>query len=322
MGVGYGQIGHIRVNEQDSFNTVDTASLTAVPIINETITETIEQLVEQGMRARHMAGPTHEGVRASAGAVRMEPLPAQLGVFLRAAVGQSSISFVNSAIEHTFLPLVSTDFMDKSAMPPMTIVIHRDVGSADAYADMNINGLTFEMANSQLLALNVDYVGGVRQGIAATAPTYPAGLPWAWDQASMTIGGIAIDEFRSLTWNHVNNLEAIWTMGNSKTPQRVRRNNFVEVTAEATIVMNTAVHSHLFSLFDQQLESQLLINFNGITSPGSLLFDMPLARITGYSWNIAGPQQIEAELSIMAKFDETSNYICKYLLTNCTPAYE
>ena len=321
MGVGYGQLGHIQVSQQNSFGVMGVASLTAVPIITEGVVETIGDLVETGMRARHMAGPSHEGPHAVAGPINMEPLPEQMGRFLGAACGFLATTIVDSANIHKFAPLVSSDRMEHIPFIPLTVVIDRDVGSADAYLDMVVNALTFEMANSQLLTMNVDMLGTTRQGIAGAAPTYPVGLPWVWDQASMSIGGVGIEEIVSLTWNHNNNLEQFWTHAGSKSPQRIRRTGFVEVTVEATILMTTAVHSHLHSLFLAKSENQILINYHGITSPGSIRFDMPQARTNTYAWNIAGPGQIEATMQFMAKFDETSSYLVEYTLTNSVPSY-
>lgn len=273
------------------------------------------------MYARHMAGPSHEGPRASAGGVSFEPLPDQIGLFLRAATGQTSSSITDSAGVHTFRPLHNSDYLEHSALPPMTLVVHRDVGSADAYADMNLTTLTFEMAHSELLKASADWTGGVRQGIAAVAPTYPAGAPWIWDQGSMSIGGSGIADFRSFTWIQTNNIEPAYTITDSKTPSHMRRAGLVEVSGTGTILADTAVHSHLFSIFQAQTQAQLLINFNGVTSPGNLLFDMPQARINEYTWNIAGPGQIEVNLSVMGKFDTTSTYLCQYTLTNCRVSY-
>ncbi len=322
MTVGYGQLGHMRWNLQDSFGQVFVSSLEAQPIVDESLVETIGQLVEGGQYARHMAGPTHEGPRAVAGSISFEPLPDQLGLFLRAVTGASSdATFVDSAIAHKFRPLHNSDYLELSAMPPMTIVMHRDVGSADAYADMNLTQITFEMANSELLKASAQFVGGVRQNIAAVAPVFPAGIPWIWDQGSLSIGGVGITEFRSLTWVQNNNIEPAYTITASKTPSHFRRGGLVEVNVTGTLLADTVVHSHLFSIFQAQTEAQLMINFDAVSSPGSFLMDLPQARITEYTWNITGPTQIEIGITLVGKFDTTSTYMCEYTLTNCRVGY-
>lgn len=321
MTVGYGQLGHLAFNQQDSFGGIFVSSLNAMPIVDESLVETIGQLVEGGMYARHMAGPSHIGPIAQAGGISFEPMPEQVGWMIRAATGQTSSTFVNSATTHTFRPLHNSDFMEHSALPPMTLVVHRDVGSAEAYANMNLTTLTFDMAHSELLKATADWTGGVRQGIAAVAPTFPDGVPWIWDQGSMSLGGVGISEFRTFTWTQTNNIEPAYTITDSKTPSHMRRGGLVEVAGTGTLLADTAVHSHLFSIFQAQAEAQLLINFDGISSPGNLLFDMPKARITEYTWNIAGPGQIEVNISVMGKWDAVSSYLCQYTLTNCRAGY-
>lgn len=317
----YGHLGHIHVNEQGSFGLIYTDSLEAVPIISENLAESIEQLVEENMRGRHAAGPTHEGIRGSAGPIRMQPLPDQLGTFLRAACGQGSVAVVNSANVHKFFPLATSDWSEKSPFPPLTAVVHRNVSSADAYGDMVVNGLSLEIAHSQLLAMGVDFIGGQHTNVAPTTPTFIAGLPWAWDQGSLSFGGVGVEELRSMTIQQTNNVEAIYTVANSKTPQRIKRNGYPEITATATICINAAVHSYIDSVFQSQAESQVLLNFNGVTSPGNLQIDIPQGRITAYAPQLGGPGTIEADITIMGKFDETSNYLVEYTLTNCRLSY-
>lgn len=324
MTVGYGQIGHFQFNIQDSFGTMFVDSLEAMPIVDESISETIEQLVEDGMYARHMAGPTHVGPMASAGGISFEPQRDTIGWMLKSATGQSSSGIdASSAVVHTFRPLHNSDWLEHSALPPNTLVVHRDVGSATAYADMNLTTLTFEMAHSELLKASADFTGGVEQGVIGVAPTYSNAPPWVWDQGSMSIGGVGITEFRTFTWTQTNNIEPAYTITDSKTPSHMRREGMVEVSATGTLLADTAVHSHLHSIFIAQTETQLLINFDGLitNSPGALLFDMPKARITEYTWNIAGPGQIEMNISLMGKWDEGSSYLCQYTLTNSRLGY-
>ena len=103
----------------------------------------------------------------------------------------------------------------------------------------------------------------------------------------------------------------------------MRRSALVEVTGTGTLLASTVVHSHLFSIFQAQTETQLMINFDGVitNSPGALLFDMPQGRIIEYTWNIAGPSQIEVNISMMAKWDTVSNYLVQYTLTSSRLGY-
>ena len=317
----YGHLGHLHYNEQGSLGQIFTDSLEAVPITTEDLAETIEQLVEENMRGRHAAGPTHVGVRASQGTINMQPIPNPLGSFLRGACGRSSTVIVNSANEHTFTPLTTSDFSDLSAFPPMTLVAARNVTSADAYGDMVVNELTLEVAHSQLVNLSVGFVGGQKSNVAPTTPVFPAGEPWTWDQGSLSWGGVGIPELRSMTITLTNNVEPVYTVANSKTPQRVKRNNFPEVTGTGTILLTDATNSYFQSLFQNQTESQILLNCNGISSPGTLRIDIPKARITAYAPAIAGPGQIEVGIEFTGKFDESSSYLCEFILTNCRVSY-
>ena len=71
---GYGMLGHIGISKQNSFGTA-TNSYDYMPIISETLTTNIEQLVEEGMRTRFDEGPSHDGLQTVAGDIVFEPHP-------------------------------------------------------------------------------------------------------------------------------------------------------------------------------------------------------------------------------------------------------
>ena len=317
----YGHLGNFQYNEQGSLGIIYTDSLEAAPFISETISETIEQLIEENIRGRHAAGPTHEGPRASAGAITFQPTPNPLGSFLRAICGQSVSTIVNSATSHVFTPLVTSDFSDLSAFPPYTLVINRNVSSSEAYGDMVANDLTIDIAHSQLLSVTVGFMGGQRANVAPIAPVFPGGTPWKWDQGSLSWGGVAVPELRSMTITQTNNVEPVYTIANSTTPQRIKRTDYPTIEGAATVIITAAVHSYFQSLFQNQTETQILFNVNGVTSPGTLKIDVPKARITAYAPNISGVGQIEADINFTAKFDETSSYLGEYTLVNCRESY-
>lgn len=317
----YGHLGHFGYNEQGSLGIIKTDSLEFAPIISENLAETIEQLVEENIRGRHAAGPTHEGPRASAGGITFEPTPNPLGSFLRAICGQSVSTFVDSATNHVFTPLVNSDFSDLAAFPPQTLVLNRNVDLSEAYGDMVANELTLDFAHSQLLSVTVGFMGGQRSNVAQATPVFPGGLPWKWDQGSLSWDGAAVSELRSMTITQTNNVEPVYTIANSTTPQRIKRTDFPSIEGTATLLLTEAVHSHFQSLFQNQEESQILLNINGITSPGTLKIDVPKARITAYAPNISGVGQIEVDVAFTAKFDETSSYLGEYTLVNCRVSY-
>ena len=129
--MAYGQSGHFALSFQESFGTLFTGSQFFIPLISETIGETIEQLVENNMYGRFAESPYHEGLHEISGEIRAEAHPIYLGAFLKAALGQPVSTLVTSAYEQDFLPAAPYS-AGPAAVPPATPAGHGHPGAASA----------------------------------------------------------------------------------------------------------------------------------------------------------------------------------------------
>lgn len=319
--MAYGQSGHLALHFQESYGTSLTDSAHYVPLISESIEEAIGQIVESNMYGRLAESPYHEGLHEVSGEVRTEAHPIYLGAFLKAALGQASTTAQDSAFVHEFLP-AAADWDGYAATPPVTLEIHRDVGSAFVYGDLLANELTLEIAQGQLLSATLAVLGGRFSRKAAGTPDYAAGRPWTWDVVSASYAGAAVADLRQLTLRFNNQLAAVYTLGQDKAPQRIKREGPQLVTLEGTLLLEDQV---LFQEYLEQSEKRLEVTLAGETVADSyaatLTLDVPRLRFSEFKPALSGPGQLEVAFNAAGVYDTTSAYALRVMLTNTQAAY-
>ena len=316
MAVGYGMRGHVLWNFQTAWGTSVVASQQAVPIISEGIDWVYEDIEEASMYGRFHAPPAQNGMQRAEGDIAMEAHPAQMGELLRAAFGQVTTTSGAGIQTHVFEPR-TTDWADRSALPPSTVEIHRDVGSAFQFFDLVANKLALNAANGQFVGVTASMIGAGYTRLAAGTPTFPADTPFKWDGASVSWNGGAVLDFRSLQWSFMNNLEAQYTLNYSSVPYRIKRTGFHQVDVSGTIVF--AQHSY-FDAFANKTQASLVANFVGDT-PHVLRIDIPLLRLRSFKAAIAGPGVVEASFEGRAIYLSTSATNTRVTLVNTRTYY-
>lgn len=315
----YGQLSALQLNEQNSFGTANVDSLFAVPIVNESLNKTVDQIVEDNMYQRFGESPSHEGVNGVDGSIQIQPEPDGIGYFLKAAFGRVITTSDINDQTHVFLPLDISDFDDKAALPPFTYIVNRDVGSSMLYFDCLVNNITIEAANGELLSLSVDVMGGAYQNNADVTPTFTDFNPFPWNTSSVQFNGVFLGDLRSFTLQVANNLETVYTLAGSRTPDKIKRTGMVNVTG--TLVLDFASNSLMTEFLDQN-ERQLFINFQSQTnSPAELLIDIALMRITEYTVGVAGPGINQLNMNFVGKYDVNSSYAIQITLINTRDEY-
>ena len=316
---GYGMCGHLMLQFQNSYGTSLTTSLTAVPILSEGLTHTIEPLIESGMYGRFGESPYHEGMHAVEGSVSMEAEPTALGWFLKSVFGTVSTTSATGIQTHVFVPSnCSSEFDDRAANQPVTMEIYRDVGSAFTYYDLIGNDFSINIANGEILNMETSFIGAGFSRKSGSTPTFPTGKPFLWDQFSGSYNGAAITDLKDLTVTGNNNLEAIHTLTGSKSPYRIKRSGQQQFEISGTFVF--AAHSYM-QAFEAQAENSMVFHFTNAQAPHEFTMDFSKVRFKTFETNIAGPELIEASFTAGAMFDTSSNRACTFTLVNTQPYY-
>lgn len=319
--MAYGQSGHLAINFQDSFGTSNADSAHFVPLISESIAETVNQITEENMYARLAESPLREGTHEIGGDIRTEAHPIALGALLKASLGAVSTTPQDSAFLHEFLP-VGSDWDDFAALPPMTLDIHRDAGSAFLYYDVLGSALALEIAHGNLLAASLSVVGGRFAQKGPGTPGFHAGKPWGWEVVSASYDGAGIADLRQISLTFDNQLASQFTLSAENVPRRIKREGPQTVQVEGTILF---VDQTLFQEFRAQSEKRLLLTFAGETIAQSyqnlLTLDFPRLRFSEFAPQMAGPGQVEVGFRARGVFDTASGYALRVTLTNTQASY-
>jgi hypothetical protein len=318
---GYGMDGHLGICEQQSGGIAYVASLDYMPIISESLNESIEALTSEEMRGRYEEGGHYEGMHNIAGDVVVDVHPLSAGKLLKYWFGQSSGTATHSSFSHSFKG-VGEDFDALYAVPPLTIEVYRDVGSAFQYYDMLLNQLVFEWNAGSLVRCTAGFVGGNFNWVAATTPSYDVGSYFPWDTTSFELGGAAIDYATQLTLTLNQNLAAKHTLNNSKFPSRIKRDGFRTAELSGSFLFESAAQALKFRA--QTGQACVITNIGETTAQSynnTMKFDIPSLILTDFPSNIAGPGLVEVGWSGKAVYDTTSATLLEATLVNTVAAY-
>lgn len=321
--MGYGQNGHVGISFQNSMGTSNVDSMDYFPIISESITESIESLVPESLQSRYEEPDDYEGMHSIEGDIVCEVHPHLVGKALKAWCGQHSQDiYVNSCYRHLFIPCMSDWDVGYAALPPMTIEVYRDAGSAYLYYDCMCNQLVFEIAQNALYKMTMSIIGTRFAWANKTTPSYLPGSYFPWDTTSISLGGTAITNASQMTVTLNNNLATKAYLDGNKYPARILRDGYRTVEIAGTVLFDSGAQANNWRNRTQQ--QLLLVATDPATVMGYhnlMTFDVPQMRYTDFPANIGGMGLIEVGFSATGRWDQNSNYAFEAVLVNTATAY-
>ena len=322
--MAYGMKGHLGICFQQSYGTAYTSSFHYFPLINESLIENIPLLISEGVRGRFEEGPSHEGAHDISGDVTVEAHPILSGKLFTAWAGQSSGTLSNSSYVHLIKPK-ATDWGELAAVPPMTIEVYRDGGSAHQYYDVLCDQLVTDIAHGAIIKHTMSIKGGKFSKVAKTTASYLAGSEFTWDQASISFQGSAnggIDEIPQITITMNNALEAKGTLDGTKTPNRIKRSGFRTAEIAGTLIF---LDDKEFDHWRNQAAQPAVVTVTGqdISSgySGYIEFDIPQMKYNDVPVNIGGPGLVEASFTAKCEYKSTSATMIAISMQNTVPQY-
>lgn len=322
--MGYGIKAHIGVSFQNSFGTLNVDSMHYFPIISESLTKNIPPLMSEAVRGRYEAGPSYEAMHELAGDIVFDAHPVLLGKMLKGWFGQASGTLTNSYYSHEFNPI--TDDFDKFiAVPPMSIEVYRDAGSAHLFYDAAVNQLVIEIAHNNIVKCTASVIAAKHQKLAKSTPSYLPGSDYTFDQASFSFQGSsdgAVDAITAFTITLNNNLEASGTLNVSRQPGRIKRTSFRTIDLSGSMLFeddNEVDHYH--NSAEQRVVATLLGQTIGGTDRAKAEFDFPSFRYTEFPPNVAGMGLISVSFAATAKYNAGSGTMATFTLQNTLSQY-
>jgi len=321
--MAYGQGGHIGISFQDSFGTLNVSSMDYVPFISESVTEKIESLVSEGITARIDEPDEYPGMASVEGDIVMEVHPLLVGKLLKAYFGQSSQDgYVGSCYRHIFVGLEDDWDAGRCAVPPMTLEIYRDTGSAYRYYDVVANQLTLEIAQGAFYKCTLGLMGaGFAWGNKLT-PSYLPGSYYTWDTCSVSLAQAAVDGVGNFTITMNNALEGKAYLDTTRSYNRILRNGSRTVEIAGTMLLEGDTQARKYR--DREAQRMVITATDPSTVMGAhnqLAGDFPAMRYTEFPANIGGVGLIEVGFSAKATYDTTSSYAAQFTLVNTMAAY-
>lgn len=315
--MAYGEKSHLAISAQQSFDSA-TSSWEYLPFITEALVTEKEILTEEGMVGRFAEHDFHEGIERVAGDVVFEPDPINVGHFLKGVFG-SVVSITTGTTSgdiyvHGFTPLIS-DFDEKSALPPYTTQIFRDVGSAFQYTDTVMNTFNIEIAAGTIQKMTVGMISRTTSLLSKTTPTYTTDAPYLWNQTSVSLGGAANGIMESISVSFDNQVEGVPFVDGTKRIAKYKRTGSQLVRVSGTMDFEDQTE---YLNFINQTEQRLLLSIDNtsVVSIHLLTIDIPKLRYETYPVAIGGPGRISVGFTGRGAYSVDSSYAIRVTLTN------
>jgi hypothetical protein len=323
--------------------------------VSEDITHTIEPLMEGAITGNRHRPYTHEGLTAGGGNIQFEPNPNAIGMFLRAAFGQSSGTVLVDAgswgvgsasanwaagrgvVRHTFLPR-QDEFDPTTFLPPMSIMVYKDVGSAFLFDGCVIPSIEFQIEAKQLVKATANVMARsptrIGRSNSVAALRSPGGAPWVWDMSSIQTGpgmsSLASDpNFESLTIKYSTPMEGVVLLDGTKKNAEFQANGFQNAEVSGTISFRDQLDYDKFAAWGTSAMRVTMANRRTdmvLGNPASAHYYtadiiIPALKFLTWSTPVRGPNRLTTQFTAVAELDVTSNYVIQIDLTNTTSNY-
>lgn len=321
--MSYGMTSMLGMAFQNSVGTAaNVASATWFEFLSESIFFKRDALVAQGHRGIYDEGDDYGGRDKIDGDMSIEGKPIEMGMFLKAMFGAPTTVQSGGIYTHTFKP-ANTDFDTLYARHPFTIFRSLGVGSGDIFMNMNASTLELAVSEGEFLMAKLGVVGGKISATALGSPSYAAGTRFAWDVASLSMGGTALDRSTKLTFSFDNALEPKYTLANTRVPTRIKRTGFRKLSVAGTLKFESVSEKDDFVA---QTLRNMTLNFTGPTQIQSGYYErlsiiVPTFEYMEFANPVGGPGEIEANFTGACRYLTTSGTALQITLVNTQTGY-
>lgn len=288
---GYGFAGTVGFVRESSLGVLPGARTDFFTALSENLSESIERYEFQNIVGQYWEPDDSPGLRKVEGDITFAANPETLGFFLAGALGISSTAEVQSGTlyQHTFTPVTADFDPPRRPLPSWSMEIFRDVTSADHYLGCLFNKLSLNVAPNQALQVAASIIGVSAEAGSTSTATYPGSpvLPFAFDSASVQIGGAASAELTALTIDIDNQMEGDARLNASDTVWAVQRNGPQMARLSGTIAFENRTQHNLFK---NQTEQELQISFIRASS-FQMVIDIPRTVFTAFPLGMGGRER-------------------------------
>lgn len=316
---GYGMAGHLGLAKESTWGT-SVAATDYVEILSESVSREIDRFDVANIVGRLAEPDDQAGVHRFSGDVTFAAHPEPLGYFLLGVMGVQSNTVVSSGTLHKHeFTMRNSDQSSASPEQPFTFEISRDVNSAQQLTGVNISTLEFNVAPNQHLEATASVMAKDESGIAPTSPSYassPSGV-FAFETASLQIGGSANAKFEGFTITMDNQEEGVPALNDSDRVAKLRRTGPKTVRVSGNVAFEDETE---YNDFKNQNEQVVKLSMSKADSH-EILFDMPRVVFTSLPLGMDGRGRQVLSVDGIARYDTGSNSQIMVTLWNTTSGY-
>lgn len=246
--------------------------------------------------------------------------PLFLGHILRGGMNCMSGSTVLSGfLYQTRFVTTQSDFAIGQAAQPYTVEVFHDVVSAHRFAGCMVDRLQLAIAPNQDLRVTASFIGKTVALASRAAPTYTTSpsAPFAFDTASLSIGGAGTARIEAFNLRLDNMLAGIPALNVSTAIIRVQRRAGQLATFGGTLSFEDVTE---WLDFLNQTERAFTLGLTRANSFG-LNVIVPKGIYTGYPISVPGRDRLTAQFTGKARFLVSSNTALDLQLTNTKSNY-
>jgi hypothetical protein len=316
MSKAYGFGGHVALGAETSGGT-PVAVTDYIAAFSENFAENFDRIDTINIAGRLSEPDDLIGLGRVQGQVVVPANAHNVGHFLKGVFGVQSTSLVASGSglwQHIYTPAgIGQEFGAKFELQPYTFEIFRDAGSAQQYTGVQMSSIQFNIAPNQDLRCTMDMIGVGETDIAYTSPTFPTSPsdPFAFDTASISIGGTANADIESFTITFDNQLEGIGGLVNSSNISKIRRTGFQLCRIQGDIAFENITEAIAYRA---QTERRYVLSVTR-TASFQMIFDLPRVVLDGYPKAISGRNRVVVPFTGRARYHQGSGNAIRVMLT-------
>ncbi len=315
----YGMAGFLGLGKETSWGS-GVAATDFIELMSENITLDIARYDTRNVIGRLSEPDDSAGIKTVQGDALFAAFPIGLGYVLRSAFGVVSGSIIVSGqLYRNDFSFGDTAFSNDCPVPPYTFEIFRDVTSSQRYTGVAVSRLQLACQPNQDVRVTASILARATAELAKSTPSFPGSsiYPFAFDTASISIGGAASAKLEAYTFTADNQLVGVPRLNNSSEIAVLRRNGFQQVRFGGTIAFEDLTE---YKNFKDQTEQAIKIHHTLAASFG-LTIDMPRFVYTAFPLGTPGRERLTVAFEGIGRYHTGSLNAVKVSLFNTKSDY-
>jgi hypothetical protein len=237
FGGGLGVLGYVGLGPETS-GGVAVSPAVFIEALSEGVSGSYDRYALFNIIGRLAEADDRAGVMRVAGDIDAPFHPKAGGHLLKNAFGQAfSTASISATITRHVWRTPTDSFWDRRyALPPYTVEIFRDVGSAQQYDGCQTNQLEFSLGPNAALRAKSTLIATAWRSVAPNVASFYTDVDILdFDTCSFQVGGIANQDVESFTMTFNNKLEGIATLSGRDTIYKIRRSGSPETRFQMTV---------------------------------------------------------------------------------------